>query len=91
MSESSNNCFTHWKLRHRYVSFFETEGCTLNEVLLTVTQSQLRVIVPYKIKECYLLRSCLIAGRRMLLFMAEQVFLLMGEVCMMHNAVHSAQ
>ena len=39
----------------------------------------------YKIrKECYLLRSCL-AGR-MLLFMAEQVFLLMGEVWLTQNA-----
>ena len=37
-------------------------------------------------KECYLLRSCLIGTRRMLHFMAEQVFLPMGEVWLMHNA-----
>ena len=42
---------------------------------------------PYKIKEeCYLLRNCLVNARRMLLFMFEQVFLLMGEVWSMHNA-----
>ena len=44
-------------------------------------------MVPYKIKEeCYLLRSCLVDAGRMLLFMVEQVFLLMGEVWSMHNA-----
>ena len=33
-------------------------------------------MTPYKIKkECYLLRSCLVDTRRMLLFMVEQVFL----------------
>ena len=36
-------------------------------------------------KECYLLRSCLVDAGRMLLFMVEQVFLLMGEVWWMHN------
>ena len=44
-------------------------------------------MAPYKIKkECYLLRSCLVDAGRMLLFMAEQVLLLMGEVWLMHNA-----
>ena len=44
-------------------------------------------MTPHKIKkECYLLRSCLVDAGRMLLFMAEQVFLLMGEVWSMHNA-----
>ena len=32
------------------------------------------------------LRSCLVDVGRMPLFMAEQVFLLMGEVWLMHNA-----
>ena len=41
----------------------------------------------YKIKkECCLLKSCLIDAGRMLLFMAEQVFLLTGKVWSMHNA-----
>ena len=41
----------------------------------------------YKIKmECYLLRNCLVDARRMLLFLIEQVFLLLGEVCSMPNA-----
>ena len=44
-------------------------------------------MTPYKIKKgCYLLRSCLVGARRMLLFMVEQVFLLMAEVWLMHNA-----
>ena len=44
-------------------------------------------LAPYKIrKECYLLRSCLVDSRRILLFMFEQLFLLMGEVWSMHNA-----
>ena len=44
-------------------------------------------VTPYKIKkECYLLRSCLIDARRMVLFMVKQVFLPMGEVWWMHNA-----
>ena len=39
------------------------------------------IMAPYKIKkECYLLWSCLVDSRRMLLFMVEQAFLLMGEV-----------
>ena len=43
-------------------------------------------MAPYKIKkECHLLRHCLIGAGRMLLFMVEQVFLLMGEVRSMHN------
>ena len=44
-------------------------------------------VTPYKIKkDCFLLRSCLVGARRMLLFMIEQVFLLMGEVWLVHNA-----
>ena len=44
-------------------------------------------MIPYKIKkEYYLLRSCLVDARRMVLFMFEQVFLLMGEVWSMHDA-----
>ena len=56
----------------------------LNDILLTVYTIQIckyRVVghmTPYKIKkECYLLRSCLTV---------EPVFLLMGEVWLMHNA-----
>ena len=41
----------------------------------------------YKIKkECNLLSSYLVAVWRMLLFMVEQIFLLMGEVWWMHSA-----
>ena len=36
-------------------------------------------------KECSLLRSCLVDAGRMLPLMVEQVFLLMGEVWLMHN------
>ena len=46
----------------------------------------------YKIKkECYLLRSCLVDAGRTLLFMLEQVFLLMGSFggCLMQ--IHDAQ
>ena len=40
----------------------------------------------YKLKEeCYLLRSCLIDARRMLLFMVEEVFLPVREVWLMPN------
>ena len=36
----------------------------------------------YKIQEeCYLLKSCLVDAGRMLLVMAEQVFLPMGDIC----------
>ena len=49
------------------------------------TQSKHHV-TPYKIgKECYLLRHCL-GARGMLLFMAEQVFLPIVEVLLIHNA-----
>lgn len=44
-------------------------------------------VTPYRIKkECYLWSSCLAGAGRMLLFMAEQVFLLMGEVWRMRDA-----
>ena len=44
-------------------------------------------MTPYKIKkERYLLRSCLVDAGRMLLFTADQVFLLMVEVWLMHDA-----
>ena len=42
-------------------------------------------------KECYLLRSCLVGARRMLLFMVEQVFLLMGEVGRCMIQIYNAQ
>ena len=43
-------------------------------------------MVPFRIKkECYLLRSCLVDARRMLFFMAEQVFLPVGQVWWMQN------
>ena len=42
---------------------------------------------PHRIKKkCYLLRSCLVDGRRMLLFMVEEVLMPVGEVWLMHNA-----
>ena len=37
-------------------------------------------------RKCYLLRSCLVGARRMLLLIVEWIFLLMGEVWLMHNA-----
>ena len=45
-------------------------------------------MTPYKIKkEYYLSRSCLVDAGRMLLFMVEYVFLLMGGCIMqIHNA-----
>ena len=65
---------------------FDTEGCTSSDVLW-VYVIQICIIVvgymtPYKIqKECYLLKSCLGDAGRMLLIMAEQVFLPMGGIC----------
>lgn len=67
-------------------SVFESEGWTSCDILLTVLQNpELSSIVvghvtPYKIKkECYLLRLCIVpAGKMMLLFRVEQVFLPMG-------------
>ena len=45
-----------------------------------------------KIKnKCYLLSSCLVGAGRTLLFMVEQVFLLMEEVCSMLMQIHGAQ
>ena len=47
-------------------------------------------MTPYKVKtECYLLRSCLVDARRMLLLMVEQVFLPIEEVWSIQ--IHSAQ
>ena len=46
-------------------------------------------VTPHKLKkECYLLRSCLVDARRMLLLMVEQVFLPIEEVwsIQIHNA-----
>ena len=41
----------------------------------------------YKLKrKCYLLRSCLVGARGMLLLVVECVFVLMGEVWLNHNA-----
>ena len=49
-------------------------------------------MTPYKIiRERCLLRSCLVDVKRMLLFMAELVFLLMGEVWWCIMQVYSAQ
>ena len=64
-------------------------GCTFNDVLLTVYTVRVYLykassgswvtVVPYEIKqEGYLLRSYLVDARRMLFFMAEQVYLPMG-------------
>ena len=49
-------------------------------------------MAPYKIKkEGYLLRSYFVDARKLMLFMVEQVFLLMGSLsqCMIH--VHNAR
>ena len=75
---------------------FESEGWTSCDILLTVLQNpDLSSIVvghvtPYKIKkECYLLRHCIVpAGKMMLLFRVEQIFLPMGRfdfVSELHN------
>ena len=68
------------------------QDCTLNEVLLTVTKSRFAstkwwaIVTLRRIKkECSLLRSCVMGVRRMLCFMAEQVFLPMRELWLMHN------
>ena len=43
-------------------------------------------MTPHKMKkECYLLKSHLVDARQRLLFMVEQVFLLMEEVWSVHN------
>lgn len=73
--------------------FFETEDCTLDDVLLTASKIQ---ICKYKLMRhrdllqdqegIYLLRSCLVGTRRMLFFVVEKVFLPMGEVWSMHEA-----
>ena len=57
-------------------------SCTCRWILYCWATWEARVIrAPNKIKkECYLLWSCLVDSRRMLLFMVEQAFLLMGEV-----------
>ena len=49
----------------------------LNEVLLSLSSADLSIIVaPHKVKKRrYLLRSCFVDVRRMLLFMVEWVFL----------------
>ena len=79
--------------------FFETEDCTLNDVLLTVCTIQVckyKVVGhrdPYEVKKEYcLLRSCLDGDRRMLLFMVEQVFPPVGRTgrrCIMQ--IHNEQ
>ena len=54
----------------------------------TIQMCKYRVVChgdPLQDQNCYLLRSCLIDARRMLLFMIEQVFLPLGEVWSMHN------
>ena len=43
-------------------------------------------VPPGKPQECYLLRGCIVDGRRMLLFMVEQVCLTVGEVWSRHKA-----
>ena len=62
--------------------------CTGRWILYHWANGEARVIrAPNKIKkECYLLWSCLVDSRRMLLFMVEQVFLLMREVWSMYTA-----
>ena len=45
------------------------------------------IVVSYKFKkECYFLRSCLVDAGKRFLFMAEWVFLPMGELCSLYNA-----
>ena len=45
------------------------------------------IMAPYKIKkECYLLWSCTVDSRRMLLLVVEQAFLPLGEVWSMCDA-----
>lgn len=81
------------KVKTQLYKFFETWGCTLDDVLLIFTQSRSArtkwwaIMTLYEIKkDCYHLQSCFVDTRRMLLFVFEQVFLTMGEVLLMHNA-----
>ena len=79
------------EIKAQFSKFFETEGCTSHDVLSTVNPDLSIVLVghvkPYQIKEeCYLVRSCLLGARRMLLFTVEHVFLPMGEVWLRHSA-----
>ena len=79
------------EIKAQFSKFFETEGCTSHDVLSTVNPDLSIILVghvkPYYIKkECYLVRSCLLGARRMLLFMVEHVFLPVGEVWLRQNA-----
>ena len=65
----------------------------LDDVLLIFIQSRSArtkwwaIMTPYEIKkDCYHLWSCFVDIRRMLFFVFEQVFLITGEVLLMHNA-----
>ena len=72
------------EVKAQLYKFFEAQGCTTNDVLVT----DLSVIVaPHKIsKECHLFRSRLVDAGRTLLFMVEQILLLMGDVWFLPNA-----
>ena len=73
------------KHQRTVILVFETDGCTLNDLVYTIhiyafkMSSELYITMAlYKIrKEGSLLRSYFISARRVLLFMVEQVFLLM--------------
>ena len=67
-------------------------SCSLNDVLLTVHTVHIgrySVASPWPLprsrRRMLSLRSCHVGIGRMLLFMAEQVFLPMGKVCSVHN------
>ena len=49
-------------------------------------------MAPYKSrKECYLLKSCLVGARGMMLFMIEQVFLTVGRFAQCIMEIENAQ
>ena len=73
--------------RHGYICFLRVGAVHQMTFIIDslhiphLSSSMVDHVTSYKLtKECYLLRSCLNVVRRMLLFMVEQVFLLMGEV-----------
>lgn len=68
--------------------FFETEGCTSDDRLLTVyTIRSKHHCGPLQDTEIMLsFKECLIGARRMWLFMAGQVFFPVGETWRMYNA-----
>ena len=67
---------------------FETEGCTLNNVLLTVYTNQIKVSSPplTRSRRNVIFKKLSCDARIILLFMDDQIFLPIGEAWLMHIA-----